>query len=142
MVRIEGGPSGAAWWRDLAGEGAPKIIARLPFVERPDHPAGMPIFVISKPLAEAAARDVLIRSVVVDRWREPIHGALSALGVEVLGSAAEGMGLSLLLATPGDLAIEALRGAFTGAGVGDIRIHDVGSHAARFEFAHRAASPA
>ena len=139
MVRIEGGPSGAAWWSDLVGEDAPKIIARVPFVERPDHPAGMPIFVISKPLAEAAARDVLIRSVVIDRWREPIHGALSAIGVEVLSSAAEGMGLSLLVATPGAVAIEALRNAFTDAGVGDIRIHEVGSHAARFEFDHRAA---
>ena len=139
MVRIEGGPSGSAWWSALSGEDAPKIIARLPFVERPDHPAGMPIFVISKPLAEAAARDVLIRAVVIDRWREPIHAALSSLSVEVLGSAAEGMGLSLLLATPGTVTIEALQNAFTGAGVGDIRIHEAGSHAARFDFAaHRA----
>ena len=27
---------------------APKIIARLPFVERPDHPAALPVFVISR----------------------------------------------------------------------------------------------
>ena len=36
---------------------APKIIARLPFVERPDHPAGLPLFVVAQPLAEAAVRE-------------------------------------------------------------------------------------
>ena len=29
-----------AWWTALEGDDAPKIIARLPFVERADHPAG------------------------------------------------------------------------------------------------------
>ena len=137
MVRIEGGPSSAAWWMDLIDESAPKIIARLPFVERPDHPAGMPVFVLSHPLAEAAAREVLIRVVAIDRWREPLHAALAAIGVEILGSAAQGMGLSLLVATPGTIDLDALASAFTGAGVGDIRIHDVGSHAARFDFGAR-----
>ena len=141
MVRIEGGPSGTAWWTDLVARDAPKIIARLPFVERPDHPAGMPVFVLSKPLAEAAARDVLIRVVAIDRWREPVHAALADLGGEMLGSAASGMGLSLLVATPGSVGIDMLQNAFTGAGVGDIRIQEAGSHAARFDYgAHRRAA--
>ncbi len=65
-------------------EGAPKIIARLPFVERPDHPAGMPVFIISNPLAEAAARDVALFSA---RWSGdgPDEQALQALGCECLG---------------------------------------------------------
>ena len=131
----------SAWWTDLIAPGAPKIIARLPFVERPDHPAGMPVFVLSKPLAEAAARDVLIRVVTIDRWREPIHAGLHALGGEMLGSAAEGMGLSLLVATPGSVGIDMVRNVFTSAGVGDIRIHDAGSHAARFDYgAHQRAA--
>ena len=33
------------WWTALEFDAAPKIIARLPFVERADHPAGMPVFV-------------------------------------------------------------------------------------------------
>jgi chorismate mutase len=141
MVRIEAGPSGTAWWTDLVSPGAPKIIARLPFVERPDHPAGMPVFVLSKPLAEAAARDVLIRVVAIDRWREPLHAALAGLGGEMLGSAADGVGLSLLVATPGTVSLDALRNAFTSAGVGDIRIQEAGSHAARFDYgAHRRAA--
>ena len=32
------------WWAALEFDAAPKIIARLPFVERADHPAGMPVF--------------------------------------------------------------------------------------------------
>src|SRR5258708_9518434 len=33
-----------AWWNALEFDAAPKIIARLPFVERPDHPAPPPVF--------------------------------------------------------------------------------------------------
>src|ERR1700704_5733060 len=33
-----------AWWTALEGLSDPKIIARLPFVERSDHPAGLPVF--------------------------------------------------------------------------------------------------
>src|SRR5882672_7202773 len=36
------------WWTALEFESAPKIIARLPFVDRPDHPAALPVFVISR----------------------------------------------------------------------------------------------
>src|SRR5271168_2221670 len=41
------------WWTALEFDAAPKIIARLPFVERADHPAGMPVFVVSRVAAEA-----------------------------------------------------------------------------------------
>ena len=37
------GASGA-WWTALEGDDMPKIIARFPFVERADHPAGLPVF--------------------------------------------------------------------------------------------------
>jgi chorismate mutase len=40
-----------AWWTALEDEAAPKIIARLPFVEREDHPASLPLFVLSRPIA-------------------------------------------------------------------------------------------
>ncbi len=145
MVRLDSGPAWGAWWQALAGDGAPKIIARLPFVERPDHPAGMPAFVVSKPLAEAAATEVAIKAVSLDRWREGAPAALGALGGEILGNAAGGVGLSLLVAVPGAVENAALRAALLKAGAGDIRIGDVGSHAARFEAPARpalsAASP-
>ena len=42
-----------AWWNALEFDSAPKIIARLPFVERADHPAALPVFVISRAAADA-----------------------------------------------------------------------------------------
>ena len=60
MFAVDGGPGAGAWWTKLAPPDAPKIIARLPFVERADHPAGMPVFVISKPLVDGMARDVVL----------------------------------------------------------------------------------
>src|ERR1700689_4054587 len=40
------------WWAALEFDSAPKIIARLPFVERADHPAAMPVFVVSRAAAD------------------------------------------------------------------------------------------
>src|SRR3954462_13265235 len=36
------------WWITLEPAGAPKIIARLPFVQRADHPAALPVFAVSR----------------------------------------------------------------------------------------------
>ena len=80
---------------------APKIIARLPFVERPDHPAGMPLFVIAQPLAEAAVRDVVLYDVDA-RWLAgaPPSASRRAIDAEIVGAAADGAKLSLLVAAP------------------------------------------
>src|SRR6266550_1018785 len=51
-----------AWWNALEFDAAPKIIARLPFVERPDHPAALPVFVISRAAADAMVREVAVWS--------------------------------------------------------------------------------
>lgn len=131
VIAIESGPG--AWWVALAPIEAPKIIARLPFVERPDHPAGMPVFVIAKPLADGGARDIVLEAVTLDRWRGGYPEALGALGGQILGNAAEGAGLSLLVARPGDLAPGAVSQALRAAGAGDMRSVEVGAHAARFD---------
>src|SRR5215813_3949548 len=39
---------GTAWWTALEFQSAPKIIARLPFIDRPSHPAPMNVFVVSR----------------------------------------------------------------------------------------------
>ena len=41
-----------AWWNALEFDTAPKIIARLPFVDRANHPAAAPVFVVSRAAAE------------------------------------------------------------------------------------------
>ncbi len=67
------------------GRGRPKIIARLPFVERPDHPAGMPLFVIAQPLAEAAVRDVVLYEVDDPACGRPSRRRPGAPRLEILG---------------------------------------------------------
>jgi len=57
-----------AWWNALEPDEAPKIIARLPFVERADHPAGLAVFVISRASPEAMVREVETWSVRVAGW--------------------------------------------------------------------------
>jgi chorismate mutase len=140
MFRIDGGATAGAWWRRLEGHETPKIIARLPFVERPDHPAGMPVFVVAKPLEEAAAREIMVYSAQLERWRDGIPPALAACGVDIIGNAADQYGLSLLLAVPARLGEATIHEAMRTAEAGHVRLNEVGSHAARFAF-HRPAAP-
>jgi chorismate mutase len=134
MFALDGGAAAGAWWTRLVPAAAPKIIARLPLVERPDHPAGMPVFVIAKPLAEGAARDVVIEAASLDRWRGDYPSALAKIGAEIIGNAAEGMGLSLLIARPGAVQAGLLAETLAQAGASDLRLTEVGAHAARFDF--------
>jgi chorismate mutase len=134
LIPVEAGTG--AWWTRLAEPGAPKIIARLPFVERHDHPAGMPLFVIAKPLTDGAARDVVLYCAAPER--DALPGALAKLGVEVLGKAKGARGLSLLIAAPGTLASSELRKAL--ALPDSVSLTEIGSHAARFDFSRASAS--
>jgi chorismate mutase len=134
MFALDGGAAAGAWWTRLAPAAAPKIIARLPLVERPDHPAGMPVFVIAKPLAEGAARDVVIEAASLDRWRGDYPSALAKISAEIIGNAAEGMGLSLLIARPGAVEAGVLAETLAKAGASDLKLTEVGAHAARFDF--------
>jgi chorismate mutase len=132
VFRLDQGASAGAWWQALAGPGRPKVIARLPFIERPDHPAGTPVFVISKPLSDAAVRDVVLYAAGFERWRDGAARALEAEGAEVIASAGDARGLSALVAVPGALDEGALRAAIAGAGASLQSLVEVGSHAARF----------
>ncbi|MGH6845119.1 MAG: chorismate mutase, partial [Methylocella sp.] len=125
-----GAPAGP-WWRGLIEPEAPKIIARLPFVERPDHPAGMPVFVIAKPLAEAAARDVVLYAVTIAGAGDHFALASGARGDEILGQFKDGAGLSLMIAT--EAGLDDLRETLARAGAAELRIAEIGSHAARFD---------
>jgi chorismate mutase len=132
IFRLNQGVSAGAWWRALASEGAPRVIARLPFIERPDHPAGTPVFVISKPLADAAVRDVVLYAAQFERWRESSRERLERLGGEVIASAADASGLSVLMAVPGALSPNELRTTLAQAGSAFASLVEVGSHAERF----------
>lgn len=132
MIRVESHTSAGAWWTKLAASQAPKIIARLPFVERPDHPAGMPVFLLSKPLNEAAARDTVLYSVTLERWRDALPSALAQIGAELLGNVGVQSGLSLLISLPGSAKIMSLQTTLGNLLVGNLQIAEVGSHAERY----------
>jgi hypothetical protein len=132
VFRLDQGATSGAWWRTLAGQERPKIIARLPFIERPDHPAGTPVFVISKPLADASLRDVVLYAAQFERWHKGANEALIRLGGEVVASAADANGLSELIAVPGTLEPSRLHNALTEAGASLAQLVEVGSHAERF----------
>ena len=132
VFRAEPGRGAGAWWTALAGAGKPKIIARLPFVERPDHPAGLPVYVVSKPIEDAAVREVVLFSLGVERWREGLAGALSRLGAAGERAAGDEVGLSLLVSAPGSVTLDDMFAAMSGLGVGVFDVQEIGSHANRF----------
>ena len=135
LVRIGGSAADGAWWSGLAEPQAPKVIARLPFVERPDHPAGLPVFVVAKPVEDAAAREVLLYAIQVERWRDALPALIAEAGGEIIGNGPDRMGLSLLVAAPGGKAADP-RERLDGL-PGASRMAEVGSHAARFDAASR-----
>src|SRR5436853_3980182 len=80
LVPAFGMPGAGAWWDALEFDSAPKIIARLPFVDRADHPAGLPVFVVSRAAADAMVREVEVWSLRVAGLRTSAGRELEALG--------------------------------------------------------------
>src|ERR1700738_2295975 len=74
-------PGAGAWRNPLEFDSAPKIIAGLPFVERADHPAALPVFVLSRIADDAMVTEVEVWSMRVAGW--------SATAAEALGPLAE-----------------------------------------------------
>ncbi len=133
MLRIGRHAEDEKWWERLGAEGGPKIIARLPFVERPDHPAGTPVFIISRPLAEAAARDVALYSILWPGAPAPDDAYFHASTCECLARATTADGSSLLVSAPGDWSVEKLSAALALPPRG--AAFCIGSHAERFALA-------
>src|SRR3954453_9229671 len=67
------------WWIALEDSGAPKIIARLPFLERAGHPAALPVFLVSRVADSAMVTEVEMWSVRVSGWNAETARALSPL---------------------------------------------------------------
>jgi chorismate mutase len=121
VIRAEGHVSGGAWWRALEDPDAPKIIARLPFIERKDHPAGLPVFVLARPLKDAAMRDVVLFSCRADRT------IIEDAGGTTLDEAPDIEGFSTLLVSV-ENAVATRFSNVLGSNAAE-----VGSHAARFK---------
>ena len=126
--------AGPAWWESLAGERRPKVIARLPFIERPAHPAGTPVLVVANPLDDPAAaqRDWVLYAVRTASFEDETVRALQDLYGEVMARAGGADGHRLLLAVPGGVGPRTLRETLERTGAGPVALDEVGSHAARF----------
>src|SRR5882724_4159865 len=115
----------------LETEGAPKTIARLPFVERADHPAALPVFVVSRVADNAMVTEVEVWSVRVSGWNADIARALSPLAdiVAVPDTAFDGAALVVSIAGAG---LEKIKAALIEAGASVRSSALVGSHATRY----------
>jgi chorismate mutase len=120
LVRAEDHVSAGAWWRALEAPEAPKIIARLPFIERGDHPAGMPVYVLARPLKDAAIRDEALFSAAAS------EGAIMRAGGRTLQAALDAEGLESRLVAVDDAKADRFDEAI-GEGA-----YAIGGHAARF----------
>jgi chorismate mutase len=132
MFRIDQSATLGAWWKGLEHPGAPKIIARLPFAERRDHPVGLPVFVIARPQKEGLARETVLASVRAERWRLGAQEALAAMGAELVAAAGDAVGANLLIAHPAELGPQGLTDALEAAKCAPSRYIEVGCHARRF----------
>jgi chorismate mutase len=133
VLRSLGGSGDGAWWLRLVGDKAPKIIARLPFVERPDHPAGLPVFVVAKPAAELGPQDIALYSVSLSQWAHGVPAAIAAAHGEILASAPRSGGHALLVAAHSSVGLAALDEELRKTGVAGASIDAIGGHATRFE---------
>jgi chorismate mutase len=122
-----------AWWSALERAEAPKIIARLPFVERPDHPASLPLFVVSKPLAaDAAASEVEIFSISVAGWSAAAARAIAPLAEAIAVPHGAYDGASLLVSLPPGRKLTDVTEALAATGVSVRGSALVGGHATRY----------
>jgi chorismate mutase len=129
---------GGPWWTALEFASAPKIIARLPFVERADHPAALPVFVISRVAADAMVTETEVWSMRVSGWSARGVQALAELAdvIAVPDRAFDGAALLVSVASGG---IDAVHAAVVKIGASIRASALVGGHATRYTIPEKAA---
>ena len=131
LVPVRGSPGGV-WWAALEADKAPKIIARLPFVEREDHPAGLSVFAIARPHPEAIVNDVEMWSIRVAGWGpRPAH-ALASLAEAVVVPDRGFDSAAVLVPVPQGQALDEITVALVDAGASVRSRALVGGHARRY----------
>ena len=132
LALVSATSSRTPWWIALEAEGAPKIIARLPFLERADHPAALPVFVISRVADSAMVTEVETWSVRVSGWNAETARALSPLAEIVAVPDTAFDGAALLVSISGAGSLEKIKSALIEAGASVRSSALVGSHATRY----------
>jgi chorismate mutase len=121
-----------AWWSALEFDSAPKIIARLPFVERADHPAALPVFVLSRVAADAMAAEAEVWSIRVSGWGAEAAQTLSAVAEFIAVPDRAFDGAALLVTVPQGSTFKSITNALVKAGATVRSSALVGSHATRY----------
>src|SRR5882672_7961264 len=119
LALVSATSSRTPWWIALEADGAPKIIARWPFLERADHPAALPV------------SEVETWSVRVSGWNADIARAIAPLAeiVAVPDTAFDGAALLVSITGSG---LEKIKAALIEAGASVRSSALVGSHATRY----------
>jgi chorismate mutase len=121
-----------AWWSALEFDTAPKIIARLPFVERADHPAALPVFVLSRVAADAMATETAVWSIRVSGWGATPAEALSMKADFLAVPDRAFDGAALLVTLPQEISLDTVSETLIKAGATVRSAALVGSHATRY----------
>jgi hypothetical protein len=148
LALVSATSSMAPWWLPLEAPGSPKIIARLPFIERADHPAALPVFVISRVADDAMVTDIEMWSIRVSGWNAAVARAVSPFAdvVAVPDGTFDGAALLVSVATASDAdargpePLEKIRATLVAAGASVRSSALVGSHAARYTVPQAAVS--
>jgi chorismate mutase len=130
-----------AWWNALEFDTAPKIIARLPFVDRADHPAAAPVFVVSHAAADSMVREVEVWSVRVAGWSTAATQALKPLAEVTAVPDRAFDGAALLISVPAGGDIRRVTDTLVEAGASVRASALVGSHATRYRVSAEGTRP-
>jgi len=141
LVPAFGMAGAGAWWSALEFDAAPKIIARLPFVERADHPAGVPVFVVSRAAADAMVKEVKVWSVRVAGWSKAATQAIGPLAEVIAVPDRAFDGAALLISVPQGGSIDRVTDTLVKAGASVRATALVGSHATRYRVSAEGARP-
>ena len=119
------------WWTALEFDAAPKIIARLPFVERANHPAAMPVFVVSRVAADAMVTETEVWSMRISGWNAAAVNAVATVAdvIAVPDRAFDGAALLVSIERGG---IGDVSAALSKLGTSIRSSALVGSHATRY----------
>ena len=141
LVPAFGMAGAGAWWSALEFDTAPKVIARLPFVERADHPAGVPVFVVSRAAADAMVKEVKVWSVRVAGWSKAATQAIGPLAEVIAVPDRAFDGAALLISVPQDGSIDQVTDTLVKTGASVRATALVGSHATRYRVSAEGARP-
>ena len=133
LVPAFAAPHAGPWWTALEFESAPRIIARLPFLERADHPAALPVFVVSRVTPDAMVTETEVWSLHVTGFGPDVGRAVSQLGALIaVPDPILDDGTALLVSVPAGGKIADIQAALVKAGAKVQSSALVGSHATRY----------